>query len=339
MQAEDQKGTVAVSFVHEALAVAHTRGLDTQALLHQAGITPHLLQSPRARISASAIAALWAVLADAMDDEFFGMDRHPLRRGSYRLMCHAVLSCQTLGHALQRMLMFLRVTLDDLHGELQHEGPLVRLVVHDAGPPRRMFTYATWLMLVHGLACWLVGRRLPLVSAHFRCAMPAEVADYRTRFCAAASFDAPRTEVCLDAALLDLKVVQNEASLGAFLRGAPANLLVQYRNDASLSAQVRRRLRRLAPGDWPDLPTLAHHLRLSPTTVQRRLQEEGLSYQQLKDTLRRDLAVELLGDTDHTLAEIATQLGFSEPSTFHRAFKKWTGAGPGAYRRSGGRSR
>jgi AraC-like DNA-binding protein len=313
--------------------VAHQRGLDTPGILQAAGLSETLLEADVARVPARAYAALWALLADAMDDEFFGMDRHPMRRGSYRLMCHAVLSCQTLGHALQRMLTFLRAVMDDLRGELVVDGSCVRLVLHDTGHrPQRMFAYATWLMLVHGLACWLVGRRLPLLAARFRCPEPAEVHDYRTRFCENASFDAERTEVLLDAGCLDLPVIQDDGSLAAFLREAPANLLVKYRNDASISAQVRRRLRRIEPAGWPDLPALSRGMRLSQATLQRRLKDEGLSYQQLKDDLRRDLAVDLLSYTAESTAEVAARLGFSEPSTFHRAFKKWTGLSPGRFR-------
>lgn len=330
------KDTIAIGLVHEALQAATARGLDTAGVLAQAGIPREWMASPQARVPAAAYARLWAVLADAMDDEFFGMDRHPMRRGSYRLMCHAVLHSRTLEHALQRMLSFLRAVLDELRGELQREGEHAVLVLHDQGPPRRMFTYATWLMLVHGLACWLVGRRIPLQAAHFRCAEPPEAADYRTRFCEDARFGAKRTEVRFDARLLELKPVQRESAVAAFLRNAPANLLVRYRNEASLAAQIRRQLRRLPPGDWPGIDALATGLHLSTTTLQRRLQDEGLSFQRLKDELRRDLAIDLLSRSEAPVARVAEHLGFVEPSAFHRAFKKWTGVNPGAYRRERG---
>ena len=333
MTAAQDKGTISMGLVHEALQVARERGLDLAAVLEQAGIDTGLLDAPRARVPALAYARLWAALADAMDDEFFGMDRHPMRRGSYRLMCHAVLSCDTLGHALQRMLGFLRAVLDDLHGELRVEGEDALLIVHDHGPPRRMFAYATWLMLVHGLACWLVRRRLPLLEASFRCPEPAEVADYRTRFCERATFGAPLTQVRFDAQLLALKVVESEDNLRAFLRGAPANLLVKYRNEASLSAAIRRRLRSQPPDDWPELDDLARSLAMSATTLQRRLHHEGLSYQRLKDELRRDIAIELLCKAALPVADVGARVGFQETSAFHRAFKKWTGVSPGLYRR------
>lgn len=335
MATETDKGTISIGLVHEALDVARLRSLDVVAVLNQAGIDVRLLDSAKARVSAIVYARLWAVLADAMDDEFFGMDSHPMRRGSYRLMCQAVLNCETLGQALQRMLNFLRAVLDDLHGELRTEGPSAFIVIHDHGPPRRMFTYSTWLMLVHGLACWLVRRRIPLIEAHFRCGEPDELADYRRRFCDSMSFDMPVTRVRFDAALLELKVLEHGENLKAFMQSAPANLLVRYRNDTSFSIQLRRTLRALAPDAWPEVDVLARSFAISGTTLQRRLQGEGLNFQRLKDDLRRDIAIELLSKTELSVADVSARAGFQETSAFHRAFKKWTGASPGMYRRRG----
>jgi AraC-like DNA-binding protein len=327
------KHTISVRLVDEALRVARERGLEVDALLLEAQISPELMGSPLARVSAERYARLWAGLAAAMDDEFFGMDSHPMRCGSFRLMTMSALSAGTLGQALQRMLDFLRLVLDDMRGEIVRGPAQAAIVIHDAGPPLRMFAYATYLLLVHGLACWLVGRRLPLLTMAFRCPEPAGIGDYRARFCESLSFDAPRTEALLEASLLDLRVIQHEAPVGAFLREAPANLLVQYRNEASLSTCIRRRLRSLPPDDWPDIDSLASSLCLSGTTFQRRLQAEGLSYQRIKDELRRDIAIDLLGEPSLSVAEVAERVGFNEASAFHRAFKKWTGVSPGAYRR------
>jgi len=71
---------------------------------------------------------------------------------------------------------------------------------------------------------------------------------------------------------------------------------------------------------------------MTPQTLRRRMHEEGQGFQSLKDHLRRDAAIEYLARPDMTLLDIADQLGFSEASTFHRAFKKWTGVAPGEYR-------
>ncbi|MDN8617779.1 AraC family transcriptional regulator [Variovorax ginsengisoli] len=328
------KGTISVDLVREAVQVAIERGFDVPSLLGHSNIDADLVRVPRARVTATAYARLWAVLADAMDDEFFGMDSHPMRRGSFRLMCQVAMQARTLERALNRILAFLRSILDDFRIELLIDGNRAILRVHDRGEARRMFAYATLLILVHGLCCWLVRRRIPLLEASFRCSAPQAVDDYRSRFCASATFDEPVTQVSFDVSFLVLKPTTTELGLQSFLRGAPANLLVKYRDDAGLAARIRSRLRRERPNEWPDLNGLAQDMGIAATTLQRRLQGEGTAYQAVKDELRRDIAIDLLSDSARSVAEVADQVGFQETSAFHRAFKKWTGVSPGAYRRS-----
>ena len=82
----------------------------------------------------------------------------------------------------------------------------------------------------------------------------------------------------------------------------------------------------------PTLQTAAAHLRTSPRTLKRRLQEEGTTFQDLLDSVRCDLAKRYLEEPRLALGEVSFLLGFSEPSAFHRAFKRWTGKTPLAYR-------
>ena len=188
-------------------------------------------------------------------------------------------------------------------------------------------------MLIHGLACWLVGRRIPILRAQFSYPEPAYGAEYRLMYCNELAFDQPFTAVIFDAHYLTLPVVQNEHTLKEFLRTAPENILVKYKNGSSLSARIRRRLRQTLPGDVPDFDTLAAELNMTAATLRRRLREEGASYQEIKDQLRRDLAISYLSHSRRSVVDIALELGFSERSAFHRAFRKWTGASPGEFRR------
>jgi AraC-like DNA-binding protein len=118
------------------------------------------------------------------------------------------------------------------------------------------------------------------------------------------------------------------------LQQAPASLLVRYRDQTRMSERVRRLLRRHLAGELPSLEQISQQLALTPQTLRRRLQAEGQGFQALKDDLRRDAAIAYLADPSLTLLDIASRLGFSEASTFHRAFKGWTGLAPGAYRQS-----
>jgi AraC-like DNA-binding protein len=96
--------------------------------------------------------------------------------------------------------------------------------------------------------------------------------------------------------------------------------------------QVRQVLCRLLPQGEPKREAVAQALLLSERTLQRRLQEEGTSYQQLLDDTRRELAEQYLAQPNLPLLEIAYLLGFADPSNFFRAFRRWFDATPGEYR-------
>jgi AraC-like DNA-binding protein len=88
---------------------------------------------------------------------------------------------------------------------------------------------------------------------------------------------------------------------------------------------------RLAHG-VPDVDAVARQVSVSPRTLQRRLAAEGMSYQQIVDDVRRDAAGRLLADPSLAVSQVGYLLGFSEPSAFHRAFKRWHDSTPQEYR-------
>lgn len=323
---------ISPGFVDDALECLRRRDMDEKALLARAGL-PERVTEP---VSAERYGALWLAIAAAIDDEFFGEGARPMRSGSFTLLCHAILSAATLEQALKRALRFLRLVMDDPHGELEVADGLAQIVLRDACAPRSAFAYRTFWIIVHGITCWLVGRRIPLRRVDFRCGPPAHGADYRLFFGAPVRFGQPSSVLAFNADFLRLPAIRNERALKEFLRRAPANILVRYRHDAGLVAKVRARLRATPPARWPSFEALAAQLRMPEPTLRRRLRLEGQTYRGIKDELRRALAMSALTEGRADVGEIAVELGFSEPSAFHRAFRKWTGKSPGAYRREAG---
>ena len=331
-----EPGTIAICFVAAALESVRARGLNADEMLAKVGLAPSLLQVPQARVSAKHYGALWRTIALALDDEFFGQDSRRMKAGSFAMLCHSVVGCKTLGQALDRSLRFYALILDDFSGTLMRDGQEARIVLHEkvAGANLRVFAHELLLMLLYGVSCWLVGRRIPILRAEFSYPEPLHSPEYRLMYCAELRFNRPNTVIAFEASYLDLSVVQNERSIKEFLRTAPESILVKYKNGSSLSARVRRRLRQFLPGEVPDFEGLADELNMTPATLRRRLREEGMSYQSIKDQLRRDLAISYLSHSRRSVMDIAVELGFSERSAFHRAFRKWTGASPGEFRRT-----
>jgi AraC-like DNA-binding protein len=340
-EALSEKGTISMSLVTETLALARAGGLQVAPLAEAAGIAPATLLAPDARVSAAQYGQLWSGIARALDDEFFGQDSHAMKSGSFIAMTHSALGARTGRQALQRAVHFMRLVLDDLAGVIDIDATRVRVtLVHREGKPTpTMFAYATWFILVYGLVCWLVGQRIALRAARFRCPQPGAAHEYQLMFCDDMAFDQPETWFELAPAFLDLPVIQTASSARTFLRNAPGNFVVKYRNPGSFAARVRRALRALPATAWPDADAIAQRLNVAPATLRRRLRHEGHSCQSIKDELRRDLAIAALRDPARSVADIAAAVGFAEPSAFHRAFRKWTGQRPTDYRAAHVRNR
>ncbi len=327
-----ERRTVSACFVEEALDCLRRHGLPTEPFLAAAGLAPVVAEP----VSAERYGALWLAIAEAIEDEYFGLGGRPMRPGSFALLCHCVLHAGTLEQALRRALRFLRVVLDDPRGELVVADGLAQIVLTDAGAPRSAFAYRTFWLIVHGITCWMVGRRIPLRLADFRCPAPPHNAEYRLLFGAPVRFGQPLNRLALDASFLALPTVRTERALKRFLRGAPANILVRYRYDGGLVARVRGHLRAASPASWPSFEAMAQTLRLAPSTLRQRLRQEGRSYREIKEEIRRELAVRWLLHSCRGVGEIAAELGFAEPSAFHRAFRKWTSRSPGTFRNNHG---
>ncbi|MFJ4387239.1 AraC family transcriptional regulator [Pseudomonas sp. NPDC089408] len=327
------KDTISMHLVREALLQTCPAGEPDRGLLARAGIDADQLHLAEARVPAQAYARLWRLLARRCNDEFFAMDPRGLRTGSLAFMCRASMAQPTLGASLETALAFLSLMLEDLHPALVCQQGLAEIVINEPrDEPRRAFTYFTFWMIVHGVACWLAGRRLPILAIDLRCSAPPFCGDYRVMFSDNLHFERPLTRLVMAADGLDQPTRRSEGELQRFLAEAPGNILVKYRDPASLGLRIRSDLLGLDPGRWPDTDSLARRLCLSPSTLRRRLAEEGQSYQGLKDSVRRELAIAWLGQAQPGMAEIAERLGFADSSSFYKAFRKWFGCNPGQYR-------
>jgi AraC-like DNA-binding protein len=333
--------SVAIGFVNGIIAGLGRSGVSSHALLEHAGIARNLLNDPHARVPVARYAALYRLINERLDDEAFGLFSRPLRLGCFEFLCRGALSAATLEEALERIARHLRLLQDDVDVETRRTGQAALLVISQeqalpVGEPGRVFAFEWLLRLIHGLAAWLVADPLIFDEVVFPYPPPPHAAEYELVFAPRCSFDAPHLAARFPAAALALPVRRDEAALRQFLVDAPASITTLYRRDRALAQRVRDQLRAALPA-IPPLATLARNLHLSPRTLHRRLADEGTHLGAIKETLRRELALEWLAKTRRPLARIATDLGYADASAFTRAFAAWTGQGPREYRqRTGG---
>jgi len=193
-----------------------------------------------------------------------------------------------------------------------------------------VFAFEWLLRLLHGLASWFAARPLALIAVRFPYARPAHAADYALIYTEHATFGGESLVATLDAASLDWPVRRDARDLEGFLDGAPGKIAMLYRRDREAARAVREFL---AHSLAASLAETARALGLSQRTLHRRLHEEGTSFREVKDGLRREIAMARLEKSGASVADIAAELGYSEPSAFFRAFQGWTGVAPSIHRK------
>jgi len=180
---------------------------------------------------------------------------------------------------------------------------------------------------------WLIGQYIDVTEAGCAGSRPDFITGVRHFFSCPVQYDQALNSVTFSSRHLDAPIIRNELQLESFLRLAPYHLVIEPQ--ASILS-VTHRIREILGDDFreemPSFDELTELLNMSARTLRRRLEKEGTSYQRIKDNARRDVAITLLSKEGRTVSDVAEQTGFSDPSAFHRSFKKWTGQSPGSYR-------
>jgi AraC-like DNA-binding protein len=198
----------------------------------------------------------------------------------------------------------------------------------------REFCIVSVLRNALGVACWLSDSRIALQHTTLRYAPPPHQSSYGVLFDGSVRFEADTNSLQFDALYLTLPVRRDEAALQRMLERALLLTVRPYRRDRLLVEKVRQALTQF-PQQTRNADDLSNRLNLSTRTLHRQLKDEGSSLQQLKDAVRRDLALDLLNRSKKPLKQIAEAVGFQSEKSFLRAFKNWTGQTPDAVRRSG----
>jgi AraC-like DNA-binding protein len=166
----------------------------------------------------------------------------------------------------------------------------------------------------------------------FRHATPEYAAEYERVFSCPVRFDAPANEIVFNRRLLDLQQLHRDELLCELLRARADELLANANDTERLAERIVEGLKfQLQLGDT-DTSRVAQRLGMTMRSLQRRLQASSLSLSRLIDEARRAVACASLRRRDVAIKDLAHRLGFSEPSAFHRAFKRWTGMTPAQFR-------
>ena len=324
-----------MAFAQSVVAAYTHQAQDPQPALALAQITPQQMANDTGHITARQLEVLSGAAMQALNDEALGAFTRALPWGSYGMLARASITSPNLGMALKRWCRHHALLTGDITLRVTTSGDTAAITVAEQHPGRiKEFGLVHVLRNIHGLACWYVDSRIPLQGARFPFAAPPHANAYALLFPGPLQFNAPQAELRFDARYLTLPLRRDEKALQTMLQRALPLTVMQYRTDRRdrlLAQQVRQALANPAVTSHT-ADTLAATLNLSPRSLHRQLQEEGVSLQQLKDEVRSEKARDLLLRTAKPIKQVAAAAGFRNEKSFSRAFQGWTGVSPGVFR-------
>ncbi len=320
------------------IAACEKLGASGDALLAQAGIEKRVIDDPDGRVTPAQVMGIWEAAYATIGDPCLSLHvAEHVPKGAYRVLEYVIGSAPTIGAGFEKISEYFPWIDTSVQLPIERSGDLWAFGV-DAGvsaelTPRQAmeFTFATCLRKVREES----GVSFSPVRIEMACSAPTDIEGYEGEiarlFCCPLVFESERNVMLFDDGTWQTPSNAADAPLLSILEEQAQQLLSSVHDTSSLSVDVKRIL--TERGVSLSLNEVAKELAVSSRTLQRRLRESGVVFADLATEVREQMARQLLRQKTVSVAEVAYLLGFSDQSSFTRAFKRWTGETPAAFRR------
>ena len=327
---------VSVSVTQTLLKAAAAAGIsDPSSLLNEANIDQQLLLHPENRIPFEQQAHLWQLVSDASDNEslplLFGQQSQP---ASFNMAGYIAMNSQTIGEAMDASQTYQIAAGQGGELSIVRNDEFIEVHYHpvDLGYSSTAMRSCAMLAANFVLGQWLIGAAYTPILANLSMLKPKDHPAFDRFFQCPVTFEQSHSFLRFPAAIASTPIPHASLELLNLMKQRAEKVIADSIGKQSLSAQVARLLADSLMGQEPDKGFISDQLGMSQRTLQRKLAKENSSYQEVLDQTRHNLALEYLRQQPLSVSDIAYLLGFAEPSTFYRAFKKWHGMTPGQYR-------
>jgi AraC-like DNA-binding protein len=311
-------------------------GFDTGQILAAANLDPVTLQDPDARIPVEQADALWRKAYELSNDSNLALHAiEVLPFGAYRVIDFLAASAPTVGTALAKVsdyfplingVVCLPYVVGEHHVTFAVEAP--------SRPAAITRPYAEYTLAAVFLRTRLAtSQPFPLMRVEFSHLPPADISEHERIFECPVRFGAETCRLVIARHVWDTPRAGSDPTLFSILDTHARMLLDQLPGASDLVGRVREAIQAELRGGSPQLESIARRLAMSPRTLQRRLKDEGVLFNDLLDAMRFRAAKSYLAQGDIAGSEVAFLLGFAEQSSFNHAFKRWAGQTPTEYRR------
>ncbi len=328
-------GYVTSLFARKMVAAAGDT-VDGSALLREAGIDPDGPWDPKEMIPAVAYYDMLEQMAGQIDVTDLPLHTGAsMRLDEYGALGLAFKAATTLGASYGRVERYARLWTSVVEYELRPDPLGTLFILHRSGQRRLGLRLSNEATLASAVSIARQVSPVPVapLEVYVRHPAPGSISFHREYFDCPVRFNADLDALLFSPETLAQPNILGDEGISRYLASHLDAELMEIADEPTLEVQAKDAIAQALSEGAPKMADIARGLGLSARSFHRRLSEHGMSFQTLTEETRRDLAEGLLRDERHSLAEIAFLTGFSEQSSFTRAFKRWVGHTPASYRK------
>lgn len=327
---------VSISVLSQMFLYLNALHVDIDAFLHSLGIDPATVKSPDSYIPVETYLHIQDGAAEYVHDPYFGLHMGEYAEaGSWSILGYMMMNCKTLGEAFEKSGRYSRLIGNMIEARIKIGLNKIQAIFftppHAPKMSRHCFesTFSSSMRMMH----LLTGTQIIPLEVTFIYPEPESKNEYERVFCCPVRFGQKHNAVTMRAGVVNMPVrMPNPGLLEHFEKYAQDFLAQMAHNEKTTSAVTRIILERLDDEDI-SIKKIAREMSVSVRTLQNRLEAEGVVFSGLLKDIRQRLAKQYLRE-NYSVEQITYLLGFSEPSVFRKAFKRWLGVTPKQYRES-----
>lgn len=326
-----QTATALTSWVKAIQKALEKAGCDSQGLLKQAGLDIQGLNDPNARYSLAQTAHLWQLAVQATQDSCFGLKvASQVNQHTFHVLGPSLGTSTTLKEMFGRIIRYFRLVTNIPELEFFSKGDTHYFVIHvpEQVQPEAIDAFISVFIRASRA---LQGSDFSPVRIELRRSPPADLQTYQAILKTALIFNAAKDMIVFDTASIEQPLEGANPELTQEYDDIIRRYLTRF-DKQNILAQVKLKLiERLSTGEIQQ-QEIAKSLGLSIRSLQRKLGEESTTFSELLDNTRQELALSYIKNSKYSITEIAYILGFTDISSFSRAFRRWTNLSPVKYR-------
>jgi AraC-like DNA-binding protein len=326
--------SVSVSVLKQMLLYLASLNIDADSFLRSTGIDPQIVKSPDGYMAFDTYLHIEEEAARCANDPYFGLHMGQYAEpGSWSILGYLMMNCANLGEAFEKSSRYQRIVGNLISGRASLKFNKIRVVLETPSYAPKMSRHCFESALSSSVRIMrtLTGKQIGPRLVTFSYPEPVSTDEYVRIFGCPVLFDQKETSMTLDFELLRTPVLLPNLELQAYFEDYAQNILTEMENKEATTQRVTKII--LARLDDEDLTInkVAKEMAVSVRTLQKRLKDEGVVFSDLLMDIRKRLAKKYLHER-YSVEDITYLLGYSEPSVFRKAFKKWSGITPREFR-------